>query len=223
MSLVAWSGGCDSTLLLAELWEEQQRLGDEQPLRAISVEHPQVECSVPQRAAQSRILERLRAGGVRIDHQIVRIGHAFDYTAESANLGGAVDTGGSIQPQVWLTLMIPYLAADEHFYLGYIRGDDVWHRWAQVQQAFNGINALGYRTGVLKAPLEWVTKAAVLNRLRERGLLDLCMYCEDASGTVCHTCGSCVVHETALWQLEQQPRMHAHLDVNVKPLAGAYA
>ena len=60
MSLVLWSGGCDSTLILHRLAKKASK---ENPVRALTVEHNRVGALNEQRAARRKILAWMKRKG----------------------------------------------------------------------------------------------------------------------------------------------------------------
>ena len=198
MSLVVWSGGCDSTLVLYDLLKEQSEHPENDllrpPVRAISINHCQVGAETQQKKARQRILERLRKKGFTILHTEVDI----------KNDGGFAVTGcgGLIQPAFWLPTAIPYLKEDEDLYLGYIAGDDIWHYRSDIFYVFEYMSRMTHRKGKLQFPLEWTKKYEVINRLKKARLLSLIYSCENPKSKdtmrTCGRCNSCLRHTLAL-------------------------
>lgn len=209
MSLISWSGGCDSTLLLYEL---AVKSSEEKPVRAVSLMHPQVAADVEHRKARQAILKRLRKRGHHILHQEL---HLRIHTSNGKRTGGGGkhawfhcnSNGGIIQPVFWMPLAATYLGKDEDLYMGYIREDDLWQYEGNFGRAFGDLQFLMGKTGAIKYPFKLEYKWQILKRLRNVKLLDLCWYCETPKkGKACGECASCFKHKSALWQLGEKDK-----------------
>lgn len=170
MALLLWSGGCDSTLLLYDLLNAQKK-GDElvgryitikatEHIRTISVNDKQVAGSAHARKARDILLPLLRK---RFNNRFVH----GETTVSRKGLFIDNPNGGLIQPCLWLFHAAGYLDSAEDLYAGYIRGDDIWHYYGWIHQAFAAFQALTHRTGQLKLPLEWIHKSEILHRLKK--------------------------------------------------------
>lgn len=203
MSLLLWSGGCDSTLILIDMLRSTKNRSQflslrDNRIRTIAINHPQVAGVEHNKEARKRMfpLLRKRFGWHPDWHSEVDITH-------DAN-AAIVPTGGIIQPALWVLYAIPYLEHDEDLYAGYIRSDDVWHHRDEFIQAFDGLQRLTNRIGKLIFPLEWKSKADVIHYLRKERFIKHPWYCELPVGnSPCKHCASCMVHLTAVWQLQQ--------------------
>ena len=187
MTLVLWSGGCDSTMVLWNLLQEQSHATP--AIRTISINHYAVGGGPEQAQARATILGRLRAKGFRIDHSDVGV----------SKDGIAVVGGSIIQPLVWLATATQYLEATEDLYAGWVRGDDAWHYKHDIDWLFIHCQRMLFKTGALRYPLEFTHKSDVIADLRKNKLLDAVWWCEDPiGGKPCDRCGSCVTHKVAL-------------------------
>ena len=206
MSLVCWSGGADSTLVLYDLLREQEKekkrsrrertdglerklLNKEKPsdvtdVRAISVRHTQVGASAEQFQARARIREILRRRGLRFKHVEISFLHKG---------GFQVKQQGFAQAMFWLGITLPYLRSGENLYLGYISGDRIWSYWAHLRRVFDsGTSMLGLANVDLETPLYHARKAQVLHRLRRARLIRATWTCEDAKKVrACRRCLHC--------------------------------
>jgi len=194
MSLVLWSGGCDSTLLLHQVASEKATRDD--PVRALSIVHDQVPANKEQAQARKNILKEFKRRGLHVVHSTVRVKTTGLFSVKG---------GGNTQAVLWLGLAVPYLFKDEDLYAGYIRGDDYWHYEGWLQEAFKNLKHAKYLKGRLRTPLEWLTKGEVIKELKQKKLLRLTWYCENPkkNGKPCGKCHSCKVHRTGVWQLKQ--------------------
>lgn len=203
MSLVCWSGGHDSTLALLQL---ARKACWANPVKALAIVHPQIPAEAENRKARKAILAWMKAQGYFVVYQEVRIKHQKGYewndarTAHDKRTFTCTSNGGAMQPQMWIATAALYLEEDEDLYMGYIRGDDVWHYREWVCDLFYNLKTLMYKKGTLQFPLEWTAKYEVIGQLKECGLLDLCWTCEaPADGKACGRCTPC----TSLWTAKQ--------------------
>jgi hypothetical protein len=210
MALVLWSGGCDSTLILHDLltachngavlkqdWRGHfVTLNNGDWVNAISIDHPQVGGNLGNRHARRRLYPLLRkkfgsfrCGEITIKQKMIEVHHTGD---------------GLTQPGLWLLHACSYLRNDEDLYIGYIKGDDLWHYKEHLIEAFNAIQKFTSRTGVLRFPLEWTSKAEVISRLKHARLLSRTWHCErtEFPSNACGKCASCITHRTAMWRLK---------------------
>lgn len=210
MSLVCWSGGLDSTLVLHNL-AIGQRDGLEfhkHGVRALTINHPQIGCC-QRRAEKARwaVKAHFRRIGLTISYIEVTI----EQTAQSWRTESFVIGSGNPQATLWLTIAANYLDNDENLYTGYIRGDDFWHRADLYCQAFGAIQRLAERGGGFTHPLEWTDKAEVIAQTKKLKLYDLCWWCEEIrpprhNGRIvsCGKCASCITNDMGLWKLTRQ-------------------
>jgi 7-cyano-7-deazaguanine synthase in queuosine biosynthesis len=116
--------------------------------------------------------------------------------------------GGLIQPITWIPLAASFLHEKEDLYVGYIRGDDLWHYKSQVYWIFTYLQEVCHKHGVLRLPMEWETKYDVIKKLKEVGLFKLCWTCERPSPKEkpCGECVPCCSMNSALWRLSKEPK-----------------
>lgn len=206
MSLVCWSGGCDSTLLLYALAHEATPW---KPVRALNLRFDQVPCAEQQAAARRRILAYMRSRGLHVEYHEAVVHNRKGTFVERGN--------GLIQAQLWLSMAVSYLNHDEDLFMGYIRSDDMWHYRHDYGNGFQHLQLLAGKTGNLFMPLEWLTKADVILLNKEHNLLDKVWWCEgepvsskDGDAVTidqvayepCHKCSSCLTHDTAALAIE---------------------
>lgn len=209
MSLVLWSGGLDSTLILHNLAVEQRdgTKAHAHGVRALSINQSQIGCHPPTvEASRKAIKESFRNKGIIVHYVEVTI----QQTVDAWRLENFVGGGENPQLLLWLSLAVNYLETDEDLYAGYIRGDDAWHRVGSVNEAFSALQRLGGKTGALQFPLEWESKAGVIRAMKNLGLYENCWWCEECKpktkrglGLPCGKCKSCITNDTALWQLRK--------------------
>ncbi len=192
--LVLWSGGCDSTLILADLAEDSSK---KRPVRAISVECDQVGGAREQARARKRILKELRKRGHYITHGVIRV---------ETKEGFGLNHYGQPQVTLWMCA-IQALEQKEDLHAGFLKGEDFGNVWTHYQSAFDNLQNASGRTGKLILPLLYTRKTEVIRRLQKLKLYGLCWYCDPGSkGRIkskpCGMCESCKTHRTALWQLK---------------------
>lgn len=195
MSLVCWSGGCDSTLALFDLCKDAT---ERKPVRVVSVRHDQVGAATEQAKARRKILAELRKRGYHIQAAEVSMKTRGQFRASG---GGP----GPVQPILWLAAVLPFLGVvkREDLVLGYIKEDCIWHYKSHLQHAFDYIcEMLGRSHSKLVLPFEWIPKTEIIARLRKAGLYKLTFSCErPQKGKPCGVCPCCQERRTAEWQL----------------------
>lgn len=209
MSLICWSGGLDSTLVLYRMAKELRDGTVYHPhgVRALTIVHPQVSCHFASAAAcRKSLVDFFSKHGLVISYLTVEV----KQNAQSWKHENLLAGGGNPQALLWLTTAVNYLEENESLYTGYIRGDDYWHHADQFRAAFDSLQRLGGKTGGMWHPLEWESKADVIKATKDAGLYRHCWWCEETAPKVvrgkavpCGKCKSCHTHETAEWQLSR--------------------
>lgn len=195
LSLVCWSGGHDSTLALLQL---ARKACWANPVKALAITHSQVLGAEENRNARKAILNWMKANGYFVIYQEVQIKHTKGYEWNDTRVPHAKRTftcensGGIMQPQLWIATASLYLDESEDLHMGYIRGDDVWHYREWMCDLFYNLKTLMHKKGDLQFPLEWMEKYEVIDQLKACGLLDLCWTCEAPDkGKPCGKCAPC--------------------------------
>jgi 7-cyano-7-deazaguanine synthase in queuosine biosynthesis len=209
MSLVCWSGGLDSTLVLHRLATEHRdgTLYHPHGVRALTIHHSQVSTNRPAAdAARAAVKEKFRRSGFTVGYLEVTVRQS----ARSWRTENFIGSSDNPQALLWLTLAVNYLERDESLHAGYIRGDDYWHHAGEFGKAFGTLQELAGRTGRMFHPLEWLSKADVITEAKRLDLYRHCWWCEEGAPKVvrgkarpCGKCKSCRTNDTALWQLSQ--------------------
>lgn len=185
MSLILWSGGCDSTLMLYYEATTAHAAGEPMP-SALSIDYDdQLANTRSQANARAALLKEFGRRGLRIPATTLTISKQGNLWVERH------EGGGLIQPLWWLSLAQTFLKPEEDLYLAYIRGDDIWHYREHLVAAFVAGQAMLKKTGKLCLPFEWVEKQDVLKELKQAGLDKLCWYCECAERGAAKPCGWC--------------------------------
>ena len=220
MSLVCWSGGCDSTLILHDLAKAASTFhpGTDQgkPVRAISLNYSQVPAHAEQSRARKKILEWFKARGYPVDH-----------TEISIDTNNGLEYHGNPQATMWL-LAQQALHVDEHLYSGYHRGDDFWHDGHHLTAAFDHLQKLGLRNGQWVFLLASEHKYQIIDRLKKTGdpgrpemsLYNLCWWCADLQSfnddakirsEPCGRYQSCITHNLALQECAMRAKIEAEI------------
>jgi 7-cyano-7-deazaguanine synthase in queuosine biosynthesis len=203
MSLLLWSGGLDSTLVLHNIAKEA-RDGTQyhaNGIRALTIN--QSPYSMNERAAsgaRKSIAEKFRKDGLIINYINVTIKQDHSGWRSEGFIGYCENP----QALLWLTVAINYLGRDENLYTGYIRGDDYWHSSKDYNDAFSAIQRAEQRRGLLIHPLEWQSKVDVIKSAKDIGVYEICWWCEeervkrvDRKFKPCGKCKSCLTHDAA--------------------------
>lgn len=176
-ALVSWSGGRDSTLLLIHLLSETDK-----PVRAVTIETDQIAAAGIQRVVMTSLKKELEAKYREFSWETIRI----QYEPHAGVFAKAFG-----QCLTWLTTLSLYTFLDEDLYIGYVRGDDVWHIRTEMFELYNTITKIGEKNGKLILPLEWADKTSIFTTLRDLGYLDKTWFCQDAGLRPCGECASC--------------------------------
>lgn len=119
--------------------------------------------------------------------------------------GDMCQNGGLVQPVIWVPLATTFLKENEDLYVGYVQHDCYYHHTAAAKKMFQSCSEMMYKTGKLKDPLEWWTKAEVIRYLRkaDRKIFNATWYCEFPKRLKpCGECKPCIAHKLALYQLK---------------------
>ena len=193
MSLVLWSGGCDSTLVLYDLAVSKGTR--EKPIRALTVSHNSVNARKEQAEARKKILAQFKELGLHVTSSEVEI-----------NCLGPdwVVRGGTTQAAIWLSVASTMISDKENLYTGHHDGDQVWIMYACLESALTSLGNSMNKKIEWFVPLVSETKGNIIRRLQDAGLYELCWWCENPDkGKACGGCTPCRTHATALWSMEK--------------------
>lgn len=196
--IVLFSGGYDSTLLLARLVCEA-RAGE--TICAVSVEHNLTGMQKLRREYESQLLIlrelRLQFPKIKIEHEVIKV--------ESNWVSG--DTGNSrglAQPILWLCNTIPLLEDGDTIYFGYLQSDQAMLHELHINNLLEAACSIQEGKKInTHYPLKYFTKTDVLNTLINEFpyLVDFCTSCEGVryeGEAVCGTCVPCTHLKEAL-------------------------
>lgn len=242
--LLLFSGGCDSTSLLYDMMssiEYKSSIPNSEKgvykieysgtyglypylesVRAISINHEQVPAAEESRKARSAIIASLlkKFPSKTLYHTEVTIATSSIHTSKSqVSIGG-----GLIQPTLWMLQAAQYLDESEDLYVGYIKGDCIWHYKHELITAFNCLQQISHRTGKLIFPLEWTTKIEVIKHLKQNHFYNKTWYCErPVNGKRCGRndrlkCNSCKTHDFSIDQFNAESALEKKISNRTRRL-----
>lgn len=197
-----FSGGFDSTLLLAELVSHAK---DGECITAFSLDYGITGEAKLRREYESQLLIIRELNKlypkVTIKHEIVNI--YFNYGRDYIQ-----NVKGLVQPIFWISNMIPFLKDGDELYLGYIREDQAILQEQNIYDLFNAANRIQENKDIyLKLPNKYYDKCDIIEQLISNypSLVEYCISCEDeyynGIGKVCGKCVPCMHLKQALLQL----------------------
>jgi 7-cyano-7-deazaguanine synthase in queuosine biosynthesis len=186
--IVSFSGGFDSTLVLADLCREASK---GEVIQAVSFLCNITGSGKNHREHESQILiiNELRKlyPDIVIKHETISISTCY-------SVGDAYNNKGLAQPILWMCNLIPLLKDEDEVYFGYIHGDDFYHFQQHAIDLFNAGCALQDNKDIkLMLPLRFTPKNEVLRILSKNypSLFDYCISCESESYSGNKVCGNC--------------------------------
>jgi 7-cyano-7-deazaguanine synthase in queuosine biosynthesis len=190
-SLVCWSGGRDSTLVLYNLLKSR-----EHEIRTISIIHEQIYDS-KQMESRQKIKEKLvKEFG---DFESINVNISINGSKD----GVCIDEGGLFQPVLWISTASGFLKNNENLYLGYIAGDDVWTSIYQIKTLFSNAQEIMNKSGKIIFPLYTNNKSDVIMDLSSTGLLEDTWFCQENGPTPCGKCHSCQTNDMHMYNLKR--------------------
>ena len=171
MSLVLYSGGCDSTLVLHDLLKENTRTNSNN-VTALAINHQQVPAITQNKSARHSFIEEMKKR---------ELDQGFHY--QEVNIDGSAcvyDSGdlGLTQPIIWSMIAMLYIQNNDTIYFGYHSGDDFWLHKNEFEDAIKSICKINNKTIKIEYPLRHDYKCDIIKKLKSRGLYDFCWYCE---------------------------------------------
>ena len=181
-TVVVWSGGADSTMLLTEHAHESSA---KTPVRAITVEdHHQLDSKFmkSQRMARKRYLAWAKKQGYHIDHGSLVI---------SVESGDAWVQHAAGQYSLWVAHLAPYLPERCRLLFGYIAVDGFWHMKAEHEAALGTLQKLVRADWQIEYPYEWSKKYEVYRSLEGWKVPHDCWWSCEEPKKVWAPCGKC--------------------------------
>lgn len=203
MSLVLFSGGCDSTLVLHNLLKENLK-DYSKPIISLAVNHCQVSANKQNKRARNLFIAEMEKRELNSYWQHCEIDISSNM---NATVGGSFSLS---QPIIWSMLSMLYVKNNDTIYFGYHKSDDFWMHKEAFENAIKNICRINDKNVNIEYPLKDYYKADIIKTLKTRGLYDMCWYCENEKYidstldeyTPCGNCTPCITHRTALWQIE---------------------
>jgi len=192
---VAWSGGCDSSLLLYDLCEA---LGKDNPPIALSYEaffldENKVKLEKEYRAKFKKELEENR--------DLHFIYHTMT-TSISIDQDSDPKWGwqGLAQPVLFLLQFLPIMPNDAVLHFGYLKSDDFGVLKHEFNKMIYYINKIMNKNINIIFDFEFITKIHILRKIDKLNLNSFVSFCESPSedGKICGCCGPCTSHYTAI-------------------------
>jgi len=193
--LILWSGGVDSTLILYKSLIQSNRGCS---VRTLSINHPQVAGVKRMKEARAAIVSYLKQ---RYDFSTIEI----DFQVDGKTIDD-IKHDGLTQPLLWLFPALMYVDDDEPIVTGDIEGSGVLRHFDKLLGIVDYSAAILGKRITMDTPLLHYSKAEVIKEFRslDENLFLMTRYCESKKKKPCMKCGSCIVHATALWQLESK-------------------
>lgn len=183
MRVVIWSGGLDSTVLLAD---ELSRVGPS-GVRALTLvlegatDIPQGQKAGEKRARAEFKKWAKKKHGWKFQHDVVRV-----KTAAHLNY----DVG---QHGLWIAHLSPYIGPNDTMLFGYIRGDDFWHYRHLVVEAFGALKRSHYAgRALIQTPYEWHRKVDLLAGAKNFKIPQRCWWTCSTNKVRKTQCGRCL-------------------------------
>jgi hypothetical protein len=165
-TVIPWSGGADSTLLVAH------RLAHGHRVKALTLHHPQLAKCQAQRESWARraFLDQIKAKSPewldRFEHHTVSISSKRTRTSRDKSELWIDDQVG--QSGLWLCHLTPYLYVNDTLAFAYIREDDFWHQRHLFIKAFAAMVAHHHMgRNLVEFPFEFHRKADILRGLKK--------------------------------------------------------
>lgn len=191
--VVIWSGGCDSTAILYAVAKKFST--KEKPVLAVSYDFSHIQGMKRHKEdqAKEKFLTYCKQEGLNIDHRVISLNVDLDvYPYNSL-----------IQAYTWVSTISPYLMDKTNLYLGYIKSDDVWHQFAELQELFTVSQKFLKREINVLTPLRYREKEEIIKYLVEIGIYEMTWYCElpTDEGKRCGQCKPCDTHAMAIMKM----------------------
>lgn len=188
-AIVLFSGGFDSSLVLADLVSSAC---DTDTICAVSIQHNLTGMQKLRREYESQILIlrelRKKFPKIKIEHEII--------TVESNWVSGDSSySKGLSQPILWLCNLIPLLKEGDVIYVGYNKDDQAMIQLDNITNLLKAACAIQENKKLpVEYPLKYESKVDVLRGILSRYpyLFDLCTSCESLIYEGEEVCGRCV-------------------------------
>lgn len=210
MTLIMWSGGLDSSLLLtwvlkhwyggAKNWEGSKELTkkDLTP-RTIAIENSQL---------GEQFLEKQEKSRNKLKRKFDRKNWPFNHVTLNVNSEGEY-RGTHPQPIMWLSQASLIIENNEPLFIGWIRGDDATAKLSEYKKLWKYLTKLNGKKSKLCAPLSMCYKYEIIKEAKKENIYKDCWWCEHPTknGRRCKGCPCCLTMigaEAILEQTEKQ-------------------
>lgn len=187
--IMLFSGGYDSTLVLARLVKEAE---DNSTVYAVSIDHNLTGTQKLRREYESQllILRELRKQfpKIKIEHEVIHV-------ESSWITGDAYNSRGLAQPIFWLCNIIPILEHKDTLYLGYNQNDQAILHEKNINNLVKAACKIQEDKIIYTHyPLKYFSKTDVVKTLMEEFpyLIELCTSCEAVIYEGEKVCGECI-------------------------------
>lgn len=218
LAVVMWSGGFDSTLLIAKLLREGRKV---MALTFVN-EAQSREQRIKEESARDDlipILKSLYPNGfeyysTNVPHTDVPVAYDkyTDYDESDVNesyQSPVLSKQRNCQPVFWLgslAMYLPYIPNDSEIMFSYISSDHTLEHIDHIKAAISNMANILDKNFVVKFPLRRYVKSSVLHELYDINpkLFEACVSCEYPSFTYrkqCRICGCCIAVRNAIINL----------------------
>ena len=236
--LIAWSGGCDSTLVLYRELLNKYPVQEKQDVKCKcrcqchkKVDNPDKHnhgiCTISYNHDQLGTISDIQKERRKIiKEKLKKMGYEFNSVEINYSQDGArnIIQDGLCQPHLWIINSLQYMQDGEELCLGYIRHDDFFGYQADFEYIWHyTIKVLGKPQCKVKYPLEYINKYEVIQELKKNGLYKYCWWCgtpdKNKSHKPCGKCTPCIHHIMALKEIEYRKYIEPKLDKEFKKVS----
>ena len=194
--IVVWSGGADSTLVVAELAILCQAAGMPLYTMSVDVDYINPDKLRAEKKSRKRVLNLLKKKGfdVRDSHMDIKLDLEF-YDEEDSNCRYS-------QQFLWEMIALQLAPRNADVFFGFILTDEIWRVAEKREQFFKFYNEWHYKNLRFHDPYAYQDKVKIFSKLHRLGFLDYVWTCEDPNGTKpCGYCTPCKHRRSALFEL----------------------
>lgn len=193
---VVYSGGADSTLLLAEVGMFCRK--NNIPVNVISMNMDVLDRfkGTHEREVRDKFIQFLKRNDFEVNVNTVNI----NWTKSESNICNPKLP----QQFYWEMISLALIPKNSDVFFGFIKGDDVWSVDAFRQEIWRNAFEWLESKSHMYDPYKWYGKSYILQRLHALDLLDYTWSCESPLGDTsapCGTCTPCQHRKEALIQL----------------------
>ena len=198
MTLVAWSGGLDSSILIYDVlsnwfgddkyWGEYELKKEYRSPRTFSIESPQFNDlqMIKQKQSRDKQIAFYKKKNWNFKHHNINI-----------NYNGLIN-GAFPQPLMFLQVASMIIENEEPLFLGWIRQDDATKNLDYFSDLWDKMTKINGKTCPLFIPYNFFKKSEIINSAKSKGIFNKSWWCEmpikTKRGTIkaCLECNSCL-------------------------------